>query len=1288
MARVLLVTLFLPTFAWSTEGPQAYRQQESPVPRSTPYMNVAPLNRHIFAGNVLKWIVLFCPKWFQPCQKLEPLFEDLAKTWQTKLNVDSSFTHLRFAQVDCAADKVLCNEQHVTTYPFVAVYRGGSQLYKTGINWKKNMQTLGLQRCPSELLATKKFLGELYEHRAVDVILTLAALVASLRFMKGSFSNPPGLSHDSKADPREPMPFVKNMEAQLKDADSKHHECCKVIAEHKTLEAELLKVRGALRMDGDHLGSIKLFETSLVAPFAAYSGLEQWRHRLFCTGRCLRQPQGVVYCFSMAQMWEVVGGADKGGIIVREDLDLNSPALSERLATGAQGEPSSGSDAEAVVAEKELSKEEEEAFEQYVGKFGENRAGEAPGYNRQAFPWTAGQPLKKATPKEAIEAVLEANRPKKTYQPPLTEVDSEGEEVPLCTRCSMPVGQFAYEGRQGIRSCVHAECMAQVLVEDAQRHEDRRTTWEVEKKLKSRNEYEIGWRPDSVPQNAHLAERMGCNTPAPGLCCLVLDEASRTVKVAPTLEPAAAVNLEYLLLALKVRKTAKREPLFSLDPVDHQNLEKTPQKKVYEPSWLAGTSVGDVMFQADYFLKELALGEYTMPVAGMMSVFDWSELSAAERDRDWSGREWFVVRKAEVRMAMDQTLIPVVKMGVEAREQVLTKGGLEDAAVTAATHPLKKFADAFSRNFDLIAERRSVVFHLRELAKASVMAKHLVDSNIRVNSTWYQLADEIVKGTAPEAHPQIPQLWNMRGNSRIQLKNGRLIDMLTGGQRKLHAIYGGVEFGLDRFELAQRHAMQGQAGMQLGQSGRPMFMPQRIQIGQQAQVPSMPQGVDLNLDKFNLSNIERFASHLPACSGTSDSLATKVTLGKAFLKSLRERKYPGLKQEYEEVLLKVFESPECDRSQEGDAFIPPDPSMEYTGRIRSLVNEEKLLLERRQMHFFDKAFQVGNAGPDFPRSWTSRIQVEKDGAKTDVSQRKMLTKVDFDPAFASVLANDILPTAAPEFKKDTEDGSTFRIYQIGSLEVRTTQMKFGQEKVGAMFSSGAPAWELKSKATVLAEDEKLQECKVFIEATDGPAQGHQPHHFYLVFKTVQQNVIVIEQLANGSRSWAVNPTNLEDRNSLAKQLFTAVCTEGATVHALKMELESRDGRIRYELIEGSGPAIGWVTPNLRGKDCSGVSAEWKLLQSEAEQELLAKKGEEVQVTKRSGRSAFSQWASAKEDCQELAQPEEMPVVVSAEPDGLEAKTGLTERRAARLDLGQNRLRKSWARNLPPMSRKP
>ena len=142
------------------------------------------------------------------------------------------------------------------------------------------------------------------------------------------------------------------------------------------------------------------------------------------------------------------------------------------------------------------------------------------------------------------------------------------------------MGEFSYQGREGKETCVHAECMAQVLIQDRQREENSRTKRETLKKLKNRKEYDIGWRMDSVPKNAALAERMGSTASPQGLCCLVLDEASRTVKVQATLEPSASINLEYLLLALKVRKTAQREPLFSLDPVDPQNLEKTPQKKV------------------------------------------------------------------------------------------------------------------------------------------------------------------------------------------------------------------------------------------------------------------------------------------------------------------------------------------------------------------------------------------------------------------------------------------------------------------------------------------------------------------------------------------------------------------------------------------------------------------------------------------------------------------------------------------------------------------------------------
>lgn len=153
MAKNFSALLLLSTVlqACSKELPQVYHGQRAgnSGPTGQTSMDVAQLNRHIFQGNVLqpmgggveKWVVLFCPKWFQPCQKLEPLFYDFARTWQQKQNMDSSFIHLRFAQVDCAVDKTLCNQQRVTRYPFVAIYGAGQQLHTAGINWKQDMST-------------------------------------------------------------------------------------------------------------------------------------------------------------------------------------------------------------------------------------------------------------------------------------------------------------------------------------------------------------------------------------------------------------------------------------------------------------------------------------------------------------------------------------------------------------------------------------------------------------------------------------------------------------------------------------------------------------------------------------------------------------------------------------------------------------------------------------------------------------------------------------------------------------------------------------------------------------------------------------------------------------------------------------------------------------------------------------------------------------------------------------------------------------------------------------------
>ena len=223
------------------------------------------------------------------------------------------------------------------------------------------------------------------------------------------------------------------------------------------------------------------------------------------------------------------------------------------------------------------------------------------------------------------------------------------------------------------------------------------------------------------------------------------------------------------------------------------------------------------------------------------------------------------------------------------------------------------------------------------------------------------------------------------------------------------------------------------AEVPLAQSGRPLFMPQRFQLGQRAE---MPQGVDLNLDKFSLSSEERFVGRLPPCSGGPKSLEARTLLGKAFLQSLQQQAWHGMKSEDQKLLVNIYNVPQCDRTQEGDSFIPPDPNMEYVTKVRALVGEEESTRDRRKQRFADKTFSLANPGVEFPRTWTSRFQVETDGRISQTAPTKFgLAKLEVDPVFEQTLLNDILPMAAPEFNKITEDGVAFRIYKIGSLEV-------------------------------------------------------------------------------------------------------------------------------------------------------------------------------------------------------------------------------------------------------------
>merc|ERR1719221_1957117 len=334
------------------------------------------------------------------------------------------------------------------------------------------------------------------------------------------------------------------------------------------------------------------------------------------------------------------------------------------------------------------------------------------------------------------------------------------------------------------------------------------------------------------------------------------------------------------------------------------------------------------------------MGEHAQPVRGMKSCADSDE---EKNSKDWNAREWFVVKNAEVQLSDSNALIPQVKMGVEAREQIMGANGLEDVKRTKPNHPLVKYAEAFTHNFDLIAERKSVVYHLRELAKASIMAKFLLDTEVEIDQFWFDFAAD----AKPICSLEVPQLWNDHFRSDQ-----------TGTR-----VYGGVQFGLDRFSLAQTRAgapmaraaslsstmMRAPTGVRAGISatlrapGISAALGARAGISATSLAPSVfPQafratpgalrtarGVQFGLDRFSLSQAMKVSS-----DETCD-----VPIGNAFWSNLDTN--CGFEEEHMNLFKAIFNPSFSDRREEGDRFIPPKMSMPYLEKLGSLVKEEE-----------------------------------------------------------------------------------------------------------------------------------------------------------------------------------------------------------------------------------------------------------------------------------------------------------------------------------------------------------
>jgi len=260
------------------------------------------------------------------------------------------------------------------------------------------------------------------------------------------------------------------------------------------------------------------------------------------------------------------------------------------------------------------------------------------------------------------------------------------------------------------------------------------------------------------------------------------------------------------------------------------------------------------------------------------------------------------------------------------------------------------------------------------------------------------------------------------------------------------------------------------------------------------------------------------------------------------------------------LLRRIFNPNLSDRRDEGDCFIPPDTSFAYVQKLRALVKEEEAAQQKRRDHFLSKEFVASAPGPLFPSSWASTVDINM-GDRAD--KHGLHARPDY--LSQSYMFDQALKSAVPEFDKTAEDGTRYRIYRLGSLEVRTCQSYDDREVIGMVFSRRA---QEASKGVQMKDTEKIVKASEYVE------KSGKNYHCYTILETDHKNLLTFEELSEGLVKKEENPADLEDRNSLARILRSAECSQSnMTVKDVRQCQENV-----YSLVSGDEAASGFRAP--------------------------------------------------------------------------------------------------------------
>jgi len=382
---------------------------------------------------------------------------------------------------------------------------------------------------------------------------------------------------------------------------------------------------------------------------------------------------------------------------------------------------------------------------------------------------------------------------------------------PKCAGCGQVLegGYISVDGKEFHQGCLKcSECKAQLqdkLLPNATRtgylcvgctrkHVAKKEAVEERSRLRSedylrkRNTMDFGlqWDPKLAQPNDVSLRTLGVSGFPNQHCCLVFNPRTRAVGLAPTRFKQAEVNLYYLAMSLKILKETQRECQFSLDPKGTISDEK--QVKAFYPSSLANTVFGEVLFQADYTLKQLSFGEGARPVKDMMSIFELMEQSGSTEPLQ--SRQWFVISNSGVRRTADGVVCPFVDMGVSARRiEQGPDGKYRDAPMTKNTDASVQYAQSFTRNFGAIADAIPEIGELREVGRAMVLARYLLEQGASLDARTASKFAAVVVGDKARYPMEIPTLRRQRTKSSVDLGGSGELSV----SRRTMVMHGGVD---------------------------------------------------------------------------------------------------------------------------------------------------------------------------------------------------------------------------------------------------------------------------------------------------------------------------------------------------------------------------------------------------------------------------------------------------------------------------------------------------------------